>query len=303
MLAVLACLIAFNIASHLRWHEQPDGHEQRAVLRPAGRRRQPDGAAVFQRRHHQSVRLPLPAAGHPRRGAAGSLVDLDHRRHHQRLLRRADAVFRPLALPLDHERGFSSLYIQGMLVCFALNAALLVIFITPHHRNLRAARCAAGRPAPARGRGRAHRAHGPAGLGRGARTRHAAGDALGDPGRLAAHAAFSRNPELLEEIDEMQAQVQRCKASSAASCCRRAKRAANRRCRPPSAPSSTSWSRNGARSRAGRDVRPTTTAFGHDLPMVSDSALKQMICNVLDNALEASPRLGRPRSDARRRTR
>ncbi|MEP7101931.1 MAG: HAMP domain-containing sensor histidine kinase, partial [Burkholderiales bacterium] len=30
--------------------------------------------------------------------------------------------------------------------------------------------------------------------------------------------------------------------------------------------------------------------FGDDLPMVSDSALKQMICNVLDNALEASPR-------------
>jgi two-component system sensor histidine kinase RegB len=29
-------------------------------------------------------------------------------------------------------------------------------------------------------------------------------------------------------------------------------------------------------------------AFGDDLPMVSDSALKQMVCNVLDNALEAS---------------
>lgn len=30
--------------------------------------------------------------------------------------------------------------------------------------------------------------------------------------------------------------------------------------------------------------------FGDDLAMVSDSTLKQMICNVLDNALEASPR-------------
>jgi two-component system sensor histidine kinase RegB len=29
--------------------------------------------------------------------------------------------------------------------------------------------------------------------------------------------------------------------------------------------------------------------FGDDVPIVSDSALKQMICNVLDNALEASP--------------
>jgi len=44
-----------------------------------------------------------------------------------------------------------------------------------------------------------------------------------------------------------------------------------------------------------RDTRPVTSftyenRFGHDLPMVSDSALKQMICNLLDNALEASPR-------------
>ena len=30
--------------------------------------------------------------------------------------------------------------------------------------------------------------------------------------------------------------------------------------------------------------------FGEDLSIISDSALKQMICNVLDNALEASPR-------------
>jgi two-component system sensor histidine kinase RegB len=29
--------------------------------------------------------------------------------------------------------------------------------------------------------------------------------------------------------------------------------------------------------------------FGHDLPMVSDSALKQTLWNVLDNALQASP--------------
>jgi len=45
---------------------------------------------------------------------------------------------RPLALPLDHDRGLWSPYIQGMLVCFALNAALLVIFITRISRNLRA---------------------------------------------------------------------------------------------------------------------------------------------------------------------
>ncbi|MBW8716729.1 MAG: sensor histidine kinase, partial [Variovorax paradoxus] len=45
---------------------------------------------------------------------------------------------RPLALPLDHDRGLWSPYVQGMLVCFALNAALLVVFITRISRNLRA---------------------------------------------------------------------------------------------------------------------------------------------------------------------
>ena len=29
--------------------------------------------------------------------------------------------------------------------------------------------------------------------------------------------------------------------------------------------------------------------FGHDVPVVSDSTLQQTICNILDNALEASP--------------
>ena len=43
--------------------------------------------------------------------------------------------------------------------------------------------------------------------------------------------------------------------------------------------------------RASRGARSFTyeNRFGHDLPIVSDSALKQMIHNVLDNALEASP--------------
>ena len=45
---------------------------------------------------------------------------------------------KPLALPFDHARGMSSLYVQGMLISFVVNAALLVIFITRINRNLRA---------------------------------------------------------------------------------------------------------------------------------------------------------------------
>jgi two-component system sensor histidine kinase RegB len=44
-----------------------------------------------------------------------------------------------------------------------------------------------------------------------------------------------------------------------------------------------------------RSTRPVArlnyeNRFGEDLSIISDSALKQMICNVLDNALEASPK-------------
>ncbi|MES1163457.1 MAG: sensor histidine kinase, partial [Rhizobacter sp.] len=45
---------------------------------------------------------------------------------------------KPLDLPLDHDHGLSSLYVQGLLICFALNAALLVIFIRRISSNLRA---------------------------------------------------------------------------------------------------------------------------------------------------------------------
>ena len=47
-------------------------------------------------------------------------------------------LYRPLALPPGDYGVLSGPYLQGMLLCFALNAALLVIFITRINRNLRA---------------------------------------------------------------------------------------------------------------------------------------------------------------------
>ena len=45
---------------------------------------------------------------------------------------------RPLAIPTAPDDGLASPYIIGLLVCFALNAALLVVFLTRINRNLRA---------------------------------------------------------------------------------------------------------------------------------------------------------------------
>src|SRR5260370_6398522 len=119
---------------------------------------------------------------------------------------------RPLPLPPDDYDGLSAPYVQGTLICFALNAALLVIFITRINRNLRArdARLADLREQAAEeehivrmgllASGAAHELGTPLST---------VSVILGDWRRMPSMAA---DPQLLEEIDEMQAQVQRCKS-------------------------------------------------------------------------------------------
>ena len=120
-------------------------------------------------------------------------------------------LYRPLVLPPDDYGLLSGSYILGMLLCFALNAALLVIFITRINRNLRArdARLAYLRERAAEeehivrmgllASGAAHE------LGTPLSTLSVI---LGDWRRMP---GFAADPERLQEIDEMQAQVTRCK--------------------------------------------------------------------------------------------
>jgi two-component system sensor histidine kinase RegB len=196
---------------------------------------------------------------------------------------------RPLVLPPDHDLGLHSFYIIGMLICFALNAALLVIFITRINGNLRARDA---RLADLRQRA-AEEDH----IVRMGLLASGAAHELGTPlstlavilGDWQHMPPFTIDVELSEEISEMQAQVQRCK----------------------SIVSGILLSAGEARGEAPqhttvlhfieeligqwRTTRPTGSFdyrnnFGQDLRIISDSALKQTICNVLDNALEASPR-------------
>lgn len=198
-------------------------------------------------------------------------------------------IGRPLALPPDHNLGLHSFYIQGILICFALNAALLVIFITRISRNLRARD--------------AHLAD--------LRQRAAEEEHIVRMGLLASGAAhelgtplstlavilgdwkhmppFTADPELLQEIAEMQAQVQRCKSivSGILLSAGEARGEA-----PVQTTVHTFLDELVAQWRATRPVAEFSyqNDFGQDLRIVSDSALKQTICNVLDNAVEASPR-------------
>ena len=195
----------------------------------------------------------------------------------------------PLALPLDHERGLASPYVQGMLICFGLNAALLAVFIKRIARNLRARDA---RLADLRQRA-AEEEH----IVRMGLLASGAAHELGTPlatlsvilGDWRHMPAFAANPELLQEIGEMQAQLQRCKSIVSGILLSAGE------ARGESSVRTTVRTFLDDLAGEWRSTRPATAfaydnRFGDDLAVVSDSALKQMICNLLDNALEASPR-------------
>ena len=197
-------------------------------------------------------------------------------------------LYRPLALPPDDYGRLTGPYILGLLLCFALNAALLVIFITRINRNLRArdARLADLRERAAEeehivrmgllASGAAHE------LGTPLSTLSVI---LGDWRRMP---GFAGNPELLQEVDEMQAQVTRCKGIVSGILLSAGEARGES---PVETTVKTFLDDLVAEWRTTRPAKRLTydNHFGADLGIISDSALKQMICNVLDNALEASP--------------
>ena len=196
--------------------------------------------------------------------------------------------YRPLVLPAHYSGMEFGPYIGGTLICFALNASLLVIFITRINLNLRARDA---RLADLRSRaveeenivrmgllasGAAHELGTPLST---------VSVILGDWRRMP---AFAADAQLVEEIDEMQAQVQRCKSIVSGILLS----AGEARGDSPVATTVRTflddlvkeWKSTRPVARFAYDNR-----FGEDLSIVSDSALKQMIYNVLDNAFEASP--------------
>ncbi len=198
---------------------------------------------------------------------------------------------RPLSLPDMADAAFSVHYIGGLLICFTLNAALLVIFIHRIGRNLRQRDA---RLADLRQRA-AEEDH----IVRMGLLASGAAHELGTPlatlsvilGDWSHSRPFTDDPELVAEIKLMQLQLQRCKTIV----------------------SGILLSAGEARGEAPvettlhhfldelvaewRSTRPAQAldyqrAGLPDRPIISDSALKQMVGNVLDNAIDAAP--GRP---------
>ncbi|WP_229729157.1 ATP-binding protein [Agaricicola taiwanensis] len=196
--------------------------------------------------------------------------------------------YRELELPQHQAGNLLNLHIQGMFICFALAATLLVLFITRINRNLRA-----------------HDAY-LADM----RQRSAEEDHIVRMGLLASGAAhelgtplatvsvilndwrrmpiFRDDPDIAQEIEEVQGQLDRCKTIV------------------------SGILMSSGEVRGEGTVRTTVNAFfdeaiaewrSHRSPpelvydnlfrpdavIVSDPALKQVLYNVFDNALEASP--------------
>ena len=197
---------------------------------------------------------------------------------------------RPLELPGLQGGALSApYYIGGLLLCFLLNAVLLGIFIVRIGRNLRQrdARLADLRQRAAEeehivrmgllASGAAHE------LGTPLSTLSVI---LGDWSRMA---PFAAEPELREDIEEMQLQLQRCK-TIVSNILLSAGEARGE------APVLTTlhafldelvahW-RTTRSAAPGLDYDRSGTP---DLAVISDFALRQMIDNVIDNAFEAAP--------------
>jgi two-component system, sensor histidine kinase RegB len=196
-------------------------------------------------------------------------------------------VRQPLALPAGTDPF--GLYLVGAVIGLALDAGLIVLFVSRIARNLRErdAGLAALRQHAAEedhivrmgllASGAAHELGTPLA---------SLAVILGDWRRMPQLAA---DPVVAGEIEEMQAEVGRCKAIVTGILLA----AGADRGEAPHVTTVNAFLQNLAREwRAARatDALHDRNAFGADRPIVSDTALRQVLFNVLDNAFEVSPR-------------
>jgi len=194
-------------------------------------------------------------------------------------------AYHPLALLPD---SLPDRYLQGMLLCYAINAALLGLFVTHINRKQRErdARLADLRQRALEeehivrmgllASGAAHELSTPLST---------MAVILGDWQHMQ---ALKADPGIAEDMAEMERQVTRCKSIVTGILLS----AGEARGEAPEA--STVCTFLDELVEEWKETRMPTAFvyandFGEDVSIVSDEALKQTLCNVLDNALEASP--------------
>lgn len=195
---------------------------------------------------------------------------------------------RPLIMPDLVGPALSLHYIGGLLVCFALNAALLVIFINRISKNLRQrdARLADLRQSAA------EQEH----IVRMGLLASGAAHELGTPlatlsvilGDWSHSSPLTNDPVLVDEIKMMQLQLQRCKTIVSGILMSAGE------VRAEASVATTLHAFLDQLVDEWRSARPTQVLdYARsdliDRPMMSDAALKQMVGNVLDNGVDAAP--------------
>ena len=196
-------------------------------------------------------------------------------------------AYQPLQLPANG-RPFFDLYIPGALVGFTLDAVLLVFFISRINKNLRLRdeRLAAWRQRAAEedhivrmgllASGAAHELGTPLAT---------LAVILGDWRRIPKLAA---DPELAQDIEEMRAEIARCKSIVTGVLAS----AGEARAEAAGAGSLQAYLRDlfeEWKARRAPHVAAYEDGLKSDPKIVADSALKQALNNLLDNAIEASP--------------
>ncbi|NCT83877.1 MAG: HAMP domain-containing histidine kinase [Comamonadaceae bacterium] len=195
---------------------------------------------------------------------------------------------RPLLLDASAPTMLSPNYLGGLLLCFLLNVGLLSVFIVRINRNLRQ-RDAELADAQQRAAEEVH-------ILRMGLLASGAAHELGTPlatlsvilGDWAHMAHFAAEPELREEIEEMQRQILRCKAIVTGILMS----AGEMRGEAPRLTALQAFIDELA--QAWRAAHPQAELALRcerlpELQIISDSALQQVVGNLLDNAAEAAP--------------
>ena len=289
MLEVLACLVAFNIACQLRWHDQQVVSNRELLLSLcvdilaltlqlyfSGGVTNPFVFLYLMQVVLSAILLTFDAAliilGISIGCVAGVVL-----------------FYTPLEIPMNHDLGFSSLYIQGTLVCFTLNAVLLVFFLHRIRSNLRdrddeiskmnyqAAEERHVIRMALLASGAAHELGTPLAT---------LAVILGDWRRMP---EFQKNPVLQEEISEMQIQLQRCKTILTGILLSAGEARGESSTRTTMKAFVDSLLEEWKLSRRVVRVECINGFERDDVEIVSDTTIKQMLFNILNNALDASP--------------
>ena len=194
---------------------------------------------------------------------------------------------RPLELPITYTLGHFQLYLYGSLICFVLIAALMVFLVVRMDRNRRRSDAAlAGLRQQA-----AEESH----IIRMGLLATGAAHELGTPlasmsvilGDWLRHRSITADSELVVDVADMQAELARCKSILTGILMS----AGEVRGENPTVTTLRGFLDEIVSDWQARTTTPIafTEKVGEDLDIVSDPALRQVIGNVVDNALDVSP--------------